>query len=271
MDRRAASIHFPQFPESGLIAGMQRFGPTTYGDRIADEYDRLVTMNPSVAPGEAVAERLARFVAGTTERRALELAIGTGRVALPLAARGVEVHGIDASEAMVAKLRAKPGGDRLAVTMGDFADVGVDGRYPLIFLVFNTFFALLTEADQRRCLTNVASHLTDGGVFVVEAFVFDDSFYERDQRVWVTHVGLDEVKLDVARHHPEAQRIDAQQILITERGIRLFPVNLRYVHADQLDEMAADAGLRLRERHGGWDDEPLTDASRSHVSVYEGA
>ena len=244
---------------------MRGFDPTTYGERTASEYDRLVTLNPAVAPGEEIAETLAGLAGGGT---ALELAIGTGRVALPLVARGVEVHGIDASPAMVAKLREKPGGDAIPVTMGDFADVGVDGRYPLIYLVFNTFFALLTEDDQQRCMRNVAAHLTDDGAFAVEGFVFDTSLYERDQRITVTHVGLDEVKLDAARHDPANQRIDAQQILISETGIKLFPVCLRYVHADQLDEMADGAGLVLRERWGGWDRRPFDDSSRSHVSIY---
>jgi hypothetical protein len=244
---------------------MRGFDPTTYGERTADEYDRLVTLNPAVAPGETVATALAVLAdAGS----ALELAIGTGRVALPLAAHGVEVHGIDASPAMVAKLREKPGGAEIPVTMGDFADVPVDGRYPLIYLVFNTFFALLTEEDQRRCMTNVAAHLIDDGAFVLEAFVFDDSLYERERRITVTYVGLDEVKLDAARHDPEHQRIDAQQILLSERGIKLLPVSLRYAHPEQLDAMAADAGLALRERWSGWKREPFDDSSRSHVSIY---
>ena len=245
---------------------MRGFDPTTYGERTADEYDRLVTLNPGVAPADVVVEGLLRLAAGRGP--VLELAIGTGRIALPLAAEGVEVHGVDASEAMVAKLREKPRGAEIPVTMGDFADVPVEGRYPLVFVAFNTFYALLTEEAQRRCLRNVAAHLTTDGVFAVEGFIFDDSLYVRDQRLTVTHLGLDEVKLDAARHDPENQRIDAQQILITDRGIRLFPVALRYVHPHQLDAMAADAGLRLRERWDGWEREPFTDASRAHVSVY---
>jgi SAM-dependent methyltransferase len=245
---------------------MRGFDPTTYGERTADAYDRLVTLNPGVDDWEVVAAGLARIAAG--RQPVLELGIGTGRVALPLVGHGLEVHGIDASPAMVAKLREKPGGDAIPVAMGDFADVAVDGRYPFICLVFNTFYALLTEDDQRRCLRNVAARLTDEGAFVVSGFVFDETLYEREQRVTVTHLGLDEVKLDAARHDRERQRIDAQQILISEQGIRLFPVALRYVHTWQLDEMAADAGLVLRDRWGGWAEEPFTDASRSHVSVY---
>jgi SAM-dependent methyltransferase len=123
---------------------MEGYGPETYGDRIADVYE---TIYPDLDTEGAV-ERLVELAAGGP---ALELAIGTGRLALPLVERGIELHGIDASEAMVAKLREKPGGDRIPVTLGDFADVAVDGRYRLIFVAFNTFFALLTQEDQVRC------------------------------------------------------------------------------------------------------------------------
>ena len=246
---------------------MDGFDPTTYGERTADEYDRLVTLNPGVAPADVVVDGLLRLADGRGP--ILELAIGTGRIALPLAARGVDVHGVDASPAMVAKLREKPGGADIPVTMGDFADVPVEGRYPVIFVAFNTFFALLTEEAQRRCFANVAGHLTDDGAFAVEGFVFDGALYnERNQRITITHLGLDEVKLDAVVHDPENQRIDAQQILLSAQGVRLFPVALRYVHPWQLDEMAAAAGLTLRERWGGWDGAPFTDASRSSVSVY---
>ena len=142
------------------------YAPGAYGDRIAADYDELHT---HMDPHDAV-EALARLAAGG---RALELGIGTGRIALPLAARGVEVHGVDASESMVAKLRAKPGGEAIPVTIGDFADVGVEGEFDLIFVAFNTFFALLTQEAQVRCVRNVGAHLSPGGAFAVEAFVPD--------------------------------------------------------------------------------------------------
>src|SRR5919106_6133917 len=137
---------------------------------------------------------------------ALELAIGTGRIALPLAARGIQVDGIDFSPAMVAKLRAKPGGDQIAVTIGDFADVPVPGTYQLIYVVYNTLFNLLTQDDQVRCFENVAAHLTDDGVFVVEAFV--PAYLHRlrdDQYVDAERIDVGEVRLDVGRHDPVAQ------------------------------------------------------------------
>ena len=144
---------------------MSDYTAATYGDRIADNYDRMVT-------GTAPVEALERLAGGG---RALELGIGTGRVALPLAARGVDVHGIEASEAMVAKLRAKPGGDAIPVTIGDFADFRVDGTFELVFAVFNTFFMLTSQEQQVQCFTRVAEHLGSGGVFLIEAFVPDSS------------------------------------------------------------------------------------------------
>lgn len=212
---------------------------------------------------------LARLAAG---RPALELAIGTGRIALPLAARGVTVDGVDFSEAMVARLRAKPGGDALAVTLGDFADVPVEGTYGLVYLVYNTLFNLLTQDDQVRCFVNVAAHLAGGGVFVVEAFT--PSWLHRlrdDQYVDAEAVGAGEVTFDVGRHDPVAQLLDESHVTLTARGIRLAPIVCRYAWPSELDLMARIAGLRLRERWGGWSGEPFEAGSRRHVSVYEAA
>jgi SAM-dependent methyltransferase len=240
---------------------MEGYGPETYGDRIADVYDELYTGLDTDGTVETLAE-----LAGAGP--VLELAIGTGRLALPLAERGLELHGIDASEAMVAKLREKPGGDRIAVTMGDFADVGVEGRYPLVFIGFNTFFALLTQEDQLRCFANVAQHLADGGLFVLEAFFPDLARYDRDQRVNVIRLDTGEVVLDAARHDPVAQRIEASHVVISEAGTKLYPVNLRYAFPSELDLMARLAGLELKERWGGWRKEEFAPGSPRHVSVY---
>jgi hypothetical protein len=157
------------------------------------------------------------------------------------------------------------------VTIGDFADVGVDGEYALIFVVFNTFFGLLTQEDQIRCFKNVASHLEQSGVFVVEAFVPDLSRYPRGQNVSAARVQEDRVMLDASRHDPVNQRIVSQHIMIGEAGVQLYPVHLRYAWPSELDLMAQLAGLRLRERWGGWKREPFTASSTSHVSIYERA
>ena len=242
---------------------MDTWRPETYGDRIADIYDDETV----VPPGPAVAF-LAPLAAGG---RALELAIGTGRLALPLAAVGVEVHGIDASEAMVAKLRAKPGGEGIPVSIGDFADVAVEGAFDLVFVAVSSFFALVTQEDQVRCFANVAAHLSPGGVFVVDAFVPDPGLFPEGQRVEAHRVDLDEVELVVGRHQRAAQRVSSAQVRLSGSGTRLYPMVIRYAWPAELDLMARLAGLALRERLGGWDRRPFTDASDAHISVYQRA
>lgn len=203
---------------------------------------------------------------------ALELGIGTGRVALPLAARGVEVHGIDISEAMVAQLRAKPGGDAIPVTIGDFSDVAVAGRFPLIFVIFNTLSALLTQEDQVRCFANAAAHLTDDGVFVVEAFgpQFPAGFRE-GQRVQAGLVDRDIAILDMGNYDPIEQQASVQYVVLTPGKLEMFGARSRYASPAELDLMARMAGLRLRHRWGGWQGDPMTAEHNLHVSVYERA
>ena len=200
---------------------------------------------------------------------ALELGIGTGRIALPLAACGIRVDGVDLSPAMVAQLRARPGGDRLSVTMGDLADVPVSGTYRLIYVVFNTLFNLLTQDAQVRCFENVAAHLVDDGSFVIEAFV--PAFLYRlrnDQYVDAEAIEVDEVRLDLLRHDPATQRIDESHVSLSRAGVRLNPVAQRYAWPSELDLMARIAGLRLKGRWGGWNGEPFDAGSSAHVSVY---
>jgi len=200
---------------------------------------------------------------------ALELAIGTGRIALPLAARGIRVDGVDISPAMVDQLRAKPGGAQLSVTLGDFADVPLLGTYRLIFVVWNTLFNLLTQDDQVRCFENVAAHLTDDGSFVVEVFV--PAFLYRlrhHQHVEAEAIAVDEVRLDVLRHDAATQRLEESHVSLSRAGGRLHPVVQRYAWPSELDLMARIAGLRLKGRWGGWDRAPFNASSSVHVSVY---
>jgi hypothetical protein len=152
--------------------------------------------------------------------------------------------------------------------MGDFADVPVEGRFRLVFVVFNTLFALLTQDDQRRCLRNVAEHLTDDGVFVVEAFVPDVARWDRGQRVDARRVEVGRAILEVSRHDAGNQRVSSQLVVLEETGFRMFPVELRYAWPPELDLMAELAGLRLRERWGDWNREQFTGDGK-HVSVYE--
>jgi SAM-dependent methyltransferase len=233
----------------------------SFGEDVAEIYDQT----PRGDESETVAflERLAQG------GPALELAIGTGRIGLPLAERGVRLAGIDLSPAMVAKLRAKPGGDQIPVIIGDFADVAVPGRYRLIYIVFNTLFNLLTQDDQVRCFENVATHLTDDGVFVVEAFV--PTYLNRlrdEQYVDAEAIDVNEVRLDVGRHDPVRQVLDESHVVLSRDGVRLYPIVTRYAWPSELDLMARIAGLRLKDRWAGWNREPFTATSPRHVSVY---
>ncbi|MEW6127692.1 MAG: class I SAM-dependent methyltransferase [Acidobacteriota bacterium] len=214
----------------------------------------------------AAIDRLAEF-AGTG--RALELGIGTGLIALPLARHGVEVCGIDASTAMVARLREKPGGDAISVTMGNFADVGVEGKFSLIFIVYNTLFALQTQKEQVRCFQNVSEHLTDGGVFVVEVFVPNFTFFKREQELKVTAVTSDRVGLKISQHDAVNQRIKSQHLVLINNQVKLFPVEIRYAYPAEMDLMARLAGLQLKHRWSDWQQNPFTSTSAKHISIYE--
>lgn len=241
---------------------MSDYDETTYGERIANVYDTLTQIPKDT--NEAVA-----FLVELAGRgRVLELGIGTGRLALPMRERGIRVEGIDASPAMVAQLRRKPGGEDMPVTMGNFADLAVDGRFSLMFIVFNTLFALLTQDDQLRCFHRVAEHLEPEGAFVVEAFVPDLARFDRGQRVQATDVDVEAVRIDASLHDSVNQRIVAQHMVFTEAGVRFYPVQLRYCWPAELDLMARLAGLRLEHRWGGWLKEPFTAGSGKHVSVY---
>jgi SAM-dependent methyltransferase len=245
-----------------LTREMEGYGPASYGDAIADLYDRFYE---GVFDTEGAVERLAELAAGG---RALELGIGTGRVALPLAARGVEVEGIDSSAAMVTKLRHKPGGDTIPVAMSDFRAPEVEGRFGVVYIVFNTFFALTSQADQLACFAAVTALLEPGGCFVIEAFVPDLTRFSRNQNFNVEEVGLEEVHLSAGRHDPVRQIIDSQHVLVSERGTKLVPVRIRYAWPSELDLMARLSGLELDARWGDWRGSPFTSDSRGHVSVY---
>ena len=242
---------------------MPDYDAATYGDRIAEVYDGWFGV-PSDTE-DTVAFLLDLAGPGPV----LELGIGTGRIALPLAQRGCEVHGVDASEAMVEKLRGKNGGEGIPVTIGDFAELDIEGEFSLVYVAFNTFFALLSQEDQVRCFSNVARRLREGGVFVIEAFVPDMTRWDQNQRVETHHLGDDSVVLGASRHDPVEQRVASNHLVVSEAGVKMYPVRLRYAWPSELDLMARLAGLRLRERWGGWRREPFSAASVKHVSVYE--
>jgi len=217
---------------------------------------------------EATVEILAGLADGG---RALELAIGTGRIALPLAATGVGVDGIDFSPPMVARLRAKPGGDAINVTMGDFADVGVAGTYRLIYVVFNSFFNLLTQDDQIRCFQNVAAHLSEDGSFVIEGgctLSFIDHL-RAGQYVDAEDIAVDAVRFDLVRLDPSTQMLYENHVRVSHDGVSFNPVVQRYAWPSELDLMARFAGLRVQERWGGWNRQAFTANSDNIVSVYQ--
>ena len=199
----------------------------------------------------------------------LELAIGTGRLALPLAARGFRVDGIDISPAMVDRLRGKPGGDQISVDIGDFADVDVSGRYHLIFVAWNSLFNLLTQEDQVRCFENVAAHLTDTGSFVVEAFT-PTFLYRLDdnQQVTAETIEVDHVRVGLLRHDPATQSLEQSHVTLSSEGVSLNPVVQRYAWPSELDLMAQIAGLRLKQRWADWEKRSFGATSDAHISVY---
>jgi SAM-dependent methyltransferase len=235
-----------------------------FDEAVAARYDDAES--PMFDP--AVVETTVDFLAELAgDGRALELGIGTGRVAVPLAARGVPVHGIDMSRAMVARLRAKPGGEQVGVTIGDFATTTVDGTFSVAYLVFNTIENLTTQDAQVACFRNVAAHLEPGGSFVVEVNVPDlrrlppgDPFhvFAATETRW----GFDEydvVTQGLVSHHFE----------VVDGRIERVSIPFRYVWPAELDLMAELAGMRLRERWSGWKREPFTSESRKHVSVWQ--
>lgn len=239
---------------------MEGFDPaTSFGPDVARRYDDD-SRGDEIETVDLLAE-LAR------DGGALEFAIGTGRIALPLAARGVKVHGIELSRDMVHRLRDKPGGRDLTVTMGDMSRVKAEGRYRLVYLVFNTIYNLLTQEDQVSCFENAARHLADDGVFLIEAGA-PQAWLRGNQFVDAEYVGNDEVVLDVNQYNPVTQILDESHVHLSNNGVRLGPISQRIAFPGELDLMARIAGLRLLGRWGGWRREPFTRDSTRHISVY---
>jgi SAM-dependent methyltransferase len=235
-----------------------------FGEHVAERYDESAADMFEPAVVDPVVDFLAEL-AGDGE--ALELGIGTGRIALPLAERGIRVHGIDLSEAMVERLKAKPGAESIDVTIGDFATTRIQGTFSLAYLVFNTINNLTTQDEQIACFQNVAAHLHPGGCFVIEVVVPDLQRLPRGETfrplyVTPTKIGFDEY--DVV-----SQSLISHHYRIGESGLEVLSVPFRYVWPSELDLMARLAGMTLRERWSGWKREPFTSESTKHVSVWE--
>ncbi|GIJ23142.1 class I SAM-dependent DNA methyltransferase [Micromonospora lutea] len=236
--------------------------PGHFGRLWADTYDL-----PGGLPDPTAAVEFLADLAG--DGRVLELAIGTGRVALPLAARGCAVEGVEASPEMVAKLRAKPGGEHLPVAIGDMADVpDATGPYRMAYLVFNTLFNLTREERQADCFRNVARVLEPGGAFVIETYVPNLADIDRDEQVRPWSVTEDSAAIRLHRYDRAAQTFLRQTITFDGTGVHLHPFAMRYMWPEQIDEMAGRAGFRLTERYADWDRSPFDPTSTSHISVY---
>ena len=244
---------------------MEDFDPAkSFGYEVSKRYDSGDGLGDET---ETVAF-LARLAAGTD---ALELAVGTGRIALPLARTGIRVDGIELSPDMIDRMREKPGGGAITVTTGDMSLVTTGRSYGLVYLVFNTIGNLLTQDDQVRCFENAARHLAPDGVFVLECRIPEASARRYPQFVNAEHIALDSVTLEVCQYDPVTQVLDKNHVQIGTDGVVLSPIRLRLAYPAEFDLMARIAGLRLRERWGGWNGEPFTAASWRHVSVYERA
>jgi SAM-dependent methyltransferase len=235
-----------------------------FGERVAARYDESLSEMFEPAAVEPVVE----FIAGLAgDGAALELGIGTGRIALPLSARGVPVHGIDLSEAMVARLREKPGADAVGVTIGDFATTAVDGTFTVVYLVFNTIMNLTTQDEQVACFRNVATHLAPGGCFVVEVQLPDLQRLPHGETirpftVTPTRLGFDEY--DIA-----AQGLISHHYSVRNGEFGVWSIPFRYVWPAELDLMARLAGMRPRGRWSDWDRAPFTSESAKLVGVWE--
>jgi len=235
-----------------------------FGEEVAARYDERYAPLAAVDVVDPIVDYLAE-IAG--DGPALEFGIGTGRVALPLTSRGFDVRGIDLSEAMVGRLRAKRGGDEIEVTIGDFATTRVEGTFAVVYLVANTIMNLTTQEEQVACFQNAADHLQPGGCFVIEVVVPGLQRLPPGERyqpfdVSATHLGFDEIEV-------ATQRLTSHHFWINEGNVEVFSPPFRYVWPAELDLMARIAGMSLRERWSGWRREPFTGESTKHVSVWE--
>lgn len=250
------------------------FGPESYGERLAGIYDDWVVQlqDDTEQAVTFLADLAKRTAAETGSAELLELGVGTGRVALPLTARGLSVTGVDASARMLELLAAKPGGTRVKPVLGDFTELDLAGEFGVAYIIFNTLLSLPTQDAQVRCLGNAAARLTDGGALVVQAFVPDVARFEAGRRSGqAMEVARQEDRallLSVTDHDPVTQRMWPRYGLKGTDGVQEYPVQFRYVWPSELDLMARLAGLVPEGRWGGWEGQPFTGESPWHVSVY---
>ena len=239
-----------------------------YGDAFADVYD---TWYEAITDAETTADRVAHLASGAGCDRVLELGIGSGRLSVPIARRALSVVGIDNSQAMLEVLAAKEGAEGIETHLGDMAEADriVDGPFGVVLVAFNTLFNLVTETDQRRCLSACARLLHPDGSLLVETAVWGPPPERTERGLSTTRVELDRVVLSATEHDPDTQVITGQHIDISASGTRLRPWRIRYLTPDQLDVMATHAGLTLVERHADWSGTPVNGSEAVHVSRYQ--
>jgi hypothetical protein len=242
------------------MATMVEWTPETYGPRWSNVYDNIDWPEP-----EAAVEFLAKRV-GTG--RALELAIGTGRVAIPLERRGVQLEGMDASPEMVEKMRAKDGGKGIPVTIANLADFDLGKQFSLVFLLLNTLYSLQTQDEQIACMQRSAAHLEPGGQLVIEHFMPDPTRFHFHGRAHVYEVGLGHVRIEADTTDRATQHTRENHIEVREDGIKLYPAFLRYVWPSELDLMARLVELEFVEQYGDWDGTPFSKWSDNRIAVY---
>ncbi len=242
---------------------MSEFDPTQYGSSgIADEYD---TLYEDEWETDAAVDRIAELAAGGP---VLELGIGTGRLAIPLVARGVEVHGVEASPEMVARLREKAGGDAIPVRIGDFASVDAGSDFSLVVLAVNTIFALPDQQAQVACFANAARHLSPDGAFMIEAWIPDLGAFRHNRLVRPRIMKETTISIETVLHDPVNQMLHTTQAVFSDASVRLYPANHRYAWPAELDLMAQMAGLEREVRWADWAGTPFGGESRAHVTVY---
>ena len=242
---------------------MSVFDAAEYGaSGIADEYDDLYAEEWDT---ESAVDALADLAAGGS---VLEFGIGTGRLAVPLAQRGITIHGVDGSDEMLAALQRKDGGEQIPVWTGDFADVDTGHRYGLVVLAVNTIFALPDQDAQVACFANAARHLRPGGAFVVEAWIPDIGAFRGRRLVRQRVMRTDVMSIESARLEPASQMMRTTQAVLRNGSVRLYHANHRYAWPAELDLMARLAGLQLEIRWADWKRRPFDDDATTHVSVY---
>ena len=241
------------------------YDPARYGDTHAEVYDEIYA---GAFPTDQAVRRLVELAA-TRPGPLLDLGIGTGRLALPLYHAGVEIHGIDSSTAMIARLRGVAAAEEIPVWQADIADFEVAHRYAVIILAVSTLFMLPDRAAQMKCLRCAARHLLPDGLLVIEAFVPNPRRYDTDgHRIELRHLDDTGLHLVLSQHQPTQQAIEVIHVLAGPNGMHRYQVQLNYAWPLELDLMATLAGLELLERAGGWDHQPYDQATVDHVTIY---